>query len=226
MLSLGGVKMTKLQDLGFRKRTIAETIVSTCDSNGNPNAAPMGVELKNNNQLVIRPFVSSLTYKNIHATKSAVVNVTFDPKLFYVTAFKEATPEEELSSNLIFEKGKTVSALRLESAKAFVEVSVKEQRSIGADRAEFLCDVKHLESEKILPVVYCRAQFATIEAIIHATRIELFLKGNEQQRRHALKLLDLVNACNDVVNRTAPSSVYSEIMEDLNQQIKSWRHTN
>ena len=219
----GGGKMTKLQDLGFREGTISETIVSTCDSNGKSNAAPMGVELKNNNQLVIRPFVSSLTYKNIQATQSAVVNLTFDPNLFYTTAFKEANPNGELPANL-FEKAKTVSAPRLESAKAFVEVSVKETRCIGAERAEFLCNIQHIESKKTLPEVYCRAQFATIEAIIHATRIELFLKGTEQQQKQAINLLDLVNVCQDVVNRTAPNSGYSEIMNDLTQRIHSWRN--
>jgi len=216
--------MTKLKDLGFREGTISETIVSTCDSKGKPNAAPMGVELKNNNQLVIRPFVSSLTYKNIQATQSAVVNLTFDPKLFYVTAFKEANPNGKLDVNF-FEKAKTVSAPRLKFAKAFIEVSVKETRCIGAERADFLCSIQHVEYEKTLPEVYCRAQFATIEAIIHATRIELFLKGTEQQQKRDLKLLDLVNVCQDVVNRTAPDSVYSEIMNDLTQRIHSWRNT-
>ncbi|MFZ7138125.1 MAG: DUF447 domain-containing protein [archaeon] len=216
--------MTKLQDLGFREGTISETIVSTCDLNGNPNAAPMGIEIKNSNQLVIRPFVTSLTYKNIQETHSAVVNITFEPNLFYVTAFKEANPDGKLSTNL-FENAKTVSAPRLKSAKAFVEVFVKETHSIGVDRVEFLCDFKHIETVKILPKVYCRAQFATIEAIIHATRIELFLKGNEQQQKRGLKLVELVNVCQDVVNKTAPNSVYSKIMNDLNKRIESWRNT-
>jgi hypothetical protein len=220
----GGGKMTKLQDLGFREGIIAETIVSTCDLTGKPNAAPMGVELKNNKQLVIRPFVTSLTYKNILATKSAVVNITFDPALFYVTAFKKANPDGKLPVSF-FEKAKTVSAPRLKSAKAFVEVSVKETRSIGFDRAEFLCNIQQVESEKMLPEVHCRAQFATIEAIIHATRIEFFLKGNTQQQKHAIKLIELLDVCRDVVNRTAPNSVYSEIINDITKRIKSWRNT-
>jgi hypothetical protein len=215
--------MTKLQDLGFREGTISETIVTTCDLNGNPNAAPMGIEPKNNNQLIIRPFVTSLTYKNIQATKSAVANITFDPHMFYVTAFKEANPDGKLSTNL-FETKKTVCAPRLKSAKAYVEVAVKKTASVGADRAEFLCDVKDIESAKIIPQVYCRAQFATIEAIIHGTRIELFLKGNEQQQNRALELIKLVNVCQEVVNRTAPNSVYSKIMNDLTQRIESWRN--
>jgi len=217
--------MTKLQDLGFQKGIIGETIVSTYDSDGKSNAAPMGIEIQNNYNLFIRPYLSSLTYKNIQATKSAVVNLTFDTQLFYKTAFKEANSERNLSSNL-FEKAKTVLAPRLKSAKAIVEVSVKEMHHLGDDRAEFLGEVKHVASEKIATQVYCRAQFATIEAIIHATRIELFLKGNDRQQKHALKLLELVDYCKDVVNRTAPNSVHSEIMTDLTCRIDSWRRSN
>lgn len=214
--------MTNLQDLGFRDGMIGETIVSTCDSDGKPNAAPMGIVVKNPDQLLIRPYVSSLTYKNIKKTKTAVVNLTFDTQLFYVTAFKEASPDGKLSPEL-FEKSQTVFAPRLKTANAFVEVSVHKTFSFGADRAEFVCNVQLVESLDVLPQVYCRAQFATIEAIVHATRIELFLTGNEQQQKHSLKLLELVNVCKDIVKRTAPNSVYSEIMDDLIQRIDSWR---
>ena len=216
--------MTNLHDLGFRDGIIGETIVSTCDSDGIPNAAPMGIVIKNPNQLLIRPYVSSLTYKNIQKTKTAVVNLTFDPRLFYVTAFKETNPDGKLPPDM-FEKSQTVMAPRLKSANVFVEVSVHETGSLGVDRAEFVCNVQLVESLDVLPQVYCRAQFATIEAIVHATRIELFLTGNEQQQKHALKLLELVNLCHDVVNRTAPNSVYSKIMDDLNQRIDMWRTT-
>ena len=134
--------MTKLHDLGFQKGIIGETIVSTCDLDGKPNAAPMGIEIKDTDNLFIRPYLSSLTYKNIKATKSAVMNLIFDTQLFYNTAFKEANSDGKLSSNL-FETAKTVSAPRLKSAKAIVEVSAKEIRCLGPDRTEFLCKVKH-----------------------------------------------------------------------------------
>ena len=216
--------MTNLSDLGFHEGIIGETIVSTCDSDGKPNASPMGIVIQNPQQLLIRPYVSSLTYKNLQATKSAVVNITLDPHLFYITAFKQANPDGEVSPDL-FEKAKTVSAPRLKTVNAFVEVTVEKTGSFGVDRAEFVCNVQLVESLNVLPQVYCRAQFATIEAIVHATRIQLFLTGNERQQKHALKLLELVNLCQDVVNRTAPNSVYSEIMDDLNQRIDSWRTT-
>jgi len=214
--------VTNLDDLGFLKGSIGETIVSTYDVDGQPNAAPMGVVIESNERLLIRPYISSLTYKNIQTKKCAVVNVTSNPELFYLTAFKEANPDGKLPPDL-FEKAETVDAPRLRAADATVEVSVAETGSFNAERAEFLCNVKLVKASKKMPKVYCRARFATIEAIIHATRIKPFLMGNKQEQERAFRLLELVEICQDIVECTAPNSRYSEIMADLTQRINSWR---
>jgi hypothetical protein len=214
--------MTNLYDLGFLKDTIGETIVSTYDADGQPNAAPMGVVIESNERLLIRTYISSLTYKNLQAKRCAVVNLTSNPEMFYLTAFKEANPDGKLSPEL-FEKAETVDAPRLRAADATVEVSVDETGSFSTERAEFLCNVKLVKASKKLPKVYCRAQFATIEAIIHVTRIKLFLRGDKQEQKQAIKLLELVDVCQHVVERTAPNSRYSEIMADLTRRINVWR---
>ncbi len=215
--------MITLDDLGFLKGSIGETIVSTYDVDGQPNAAPMGVVIESNERLRIRPYLSSLTYKNLQTKKCAVVNVTSNPELFYLTAFKEANPDGNLSPEL-FEKAETVDAPRLRAADAIVEVLVAETGSFSTERAEFLCNVQLVKASKALPKVYCRALFATIEAIIHATRIKPFLRGDKQEQERAFRLLELVKICSDIVNRTAPNSRYSEIMADLTQRINSWRN--
>jgi len=215
--------VTSLDDLGFLKGSIGETIVSTYDADGQPNAAPMGVVIESNERLLIRPYISSLTYKNLQAKRCAVVNLTSNPELFYLTAFKEANPDGNLSPEL-FEKAETVDAPRLRAADATVEVSVAEICSFGAERAEFLCNVQLVKASKALPKVYCRAQFATIEAIIHATCIKPFLRGNKREQERAFRLMELIEICQDIVNRTAPNSRYSEIMADLTQRINSWRN--
>ncbi len=142
--------------------------------------------------------------------------------MFYLTAFKEANPDGKLPPDL-FQKAETVDAPRLRAADATVEVSVAETGSFSTERAEFLCNVKLVNASKKLPKVYCRAQFATIEAIIHATRIKPFLRGDKQEQERAFRLLELVEICQDVVNRTAPNSRYSEIMADLTRRINVWR---
>ncbi len=64
----------------------------------------------------------------------------------------------------------------------------------------------------------------TLEAIIHATRVKAF--GNdEKEQAQVNKLLEMIGNCNDVVNRVAPDSPYSNVMADLMKRIDSWRNT-
>ncbi len=215
--------MTRITDLGFFKGIIVETIFSTYSEDGKANAAPMGVTIVNPHRLVIRIYTSSLTYKNLQARKFGVVNLTWDAEVFYRTAFKEANPNGKIPQDW-FEKAETVYAPRLRRAEASIEVAVANIRQFDAERAEVLCDVKLVQTEKVMPKVYCRAFFATIEAIVHATRVQAFIThADRQKQEQALKLLEMIGECRDVVNRVAPNSSYSEIMEDLKQRIDSWR---
>ena len=213
--------MVKLSDLGFSEGVIVETIVTTRGADGQPNAAPMGVIMENERRLVIRLFNTSLTNKNLHSNRNAVVNVTSDIDLFYKSALKEANPEGKLPSNW-FVKAEAVNAPKLQAANASVEVSLAGEKPLGAERTEVTCNVKLINATKSLPKAYCRGQFATIEAIIHATRVKIFLKGNEKQKAQAQKLLEKIDICRDVVNRSAPSSRYAEIMTEINAMIEHW----
>ena len=215
--------MTKLTDLGFSKETIAETIVSTYNMDGKPNAAPMGAKMDNPQRLVLKIYTSSLTYKNLQSKRSAVVNITSDPEVFYKTAFKEANPNGRLPPEW-FEKAETVDAPKMRMAEGHIEVTFVDTAPFDSERAEVLCDVKLIQAPKALPKAYCRASFATIEAIIHATRVKAFLTHADRQKREkALELLETIRQCHDIVNRVAPNSRYSRIMGDLKQRAYSWR---
>jgi hypothetical protein len=222
-MRLGAGFMTSMADLGFLKGLIAETVVSTYNMHGQPNAAPMGVTMENAQRLALRIYTSSLTYRNLQAARCAVVNVTSDPELFYRTAFKEANPKGKVPPEW-FEKAEAVDAPRLRAADAHVEVAVADMAPFDDERAEVTCEVKLVQASNVLPRAYCRASYATIEAIIHATRVKVFLAhGNEQKREQALKLMETIRQCRDVVNRVAPNSSYSETMADLSKRIDSWR---
>jgi hypothetical protein len=215
--------MTGITDLGFSEGVIVETIVSTYNADGEANAAPMGVTMENSQQLVFRIYTSSSTYKNLQSNKCAVVNVTYDAELFYKTAFKEANPNGVLPQDWL-EKADTINAPRLQAAKAHIEVAVANIKQVDSERAEVTCEVKFVQTSTVFPKAYCRALFATIEAIVHATRVEAFITHEDKQKREqALKLLKTIKECRDVVNRVAPNSLYSKIMVDLNHRINSWR---
>jgi len=215
--------MTTLTDLGFSKGLIAETIVSTYNVDGQPNAAPMGAIMESPQRIVLRIYTSSLTYKNLQSKRCAVVNVTSDPEVFYRTAFKEVNPNGRMPQEW-FEEAEKVDAPRLRAADAHIEVAVADITPFDAEIAEVTCEVKLVQAANVLPKAYCRASFATIEAIVHATRVKAFLtQGDRQKREQALKLLEKIRQCRDVVNRVAPRSRYSEIMADLNKRADSWR---
>lgn len=214
--------MTKLADLGFSKGIIAETIVSTYNLNGKPNAAPMGVIMENEQEISINLYNSSLTYKNFQANKCAVINLTNSAEIFYKTAFKEANSNGKLPEEW-FEKAKTVNAPKLCRADATIDVSIINLVPISAEKTKALCSVKLVETTKKFPQVYCRAMSATIEAIIHATRVKVLI-NDEKEKKHVSKLLEMIENCNDVVNRVASNSLYSEIMADLMRRIDSWRN--
>ncbi len=217
--------MVKLTDLGFSKGTIVETILTTYDENGKPNAAPIGIIMHNEKALSARIFKSSLTYQNLLSKKSAVANITSDVDLFLRTAFKDANPEGKMPIDW-FEKAENVDAPRLRKSAATVELSVAEMNSIDTEKTELTCFVELIRTEKVFPKAYCRAHSATIEALIHATRIHAFLKGDERQREKASQLIKTFASIKEIVDRVAPDSRYAEIMAYIAGQIESWRNEN
>ena len=60
---------------------IIESIVTTMDEAGTINFAPMGVEW-GEETIVLKPFLETTTYRNVAATRVAVVNLTDDVMLF------------------------------------------------------------------------------------------------------------------------------------------------
>jgi hypothetical protein len=215
--------MTTLGDLSFLKGVIVETVVSTYSADNQPNAAPMGVVMENAQRISFRIYTSSLTYKNLQSKRNAVVNITSDPEVFYKTAFKEANPNGQFPPEW-FEKAETVDAPKMRMAEGHIEVTVLDTAPLDSERAEVLCDVKRIQASEALPKAYCRASFATIEAIIHATRVKAFLtQADRQKREQALELLERIGQCHDIVNRVAPNSRYSKIMGNLKQRTDSWR---
>ena len=214
--------MAKLTDLGFSKDTVVETILSTYNPDGQPNAAPMGILMKNEQCVKIKLYKSSSTYQNLVSRRCGVINITSDPELFFLSAFKEANPNAKIPPEW-FEKAEILDAPKLHMADATVEISIAKITPINAEKTEVVCDVKLVKATKALPKVYCRALFATIEAIIHATRIKVFLSGSKRQREQASMLMENIAYCKETVNRVAPNSNYAEILTELTKMITTWR---
>ncbi len=214
--------MTQLTDLGFLKDEIFETILSTYNPDGTPDAAPMGATMQDKQTISLNLYNSSQTSRNLKANKCAVINLTNNIEVFYKTTFKEANPNGTLPQEW-FEKQEVGNAPRLRSADSTVAIAVIEMEPVGAEKTKFLCKVIEINASKIYPRVYCRAMPATLEAILNATRLKLFINQGTKQKDIA-KLLDMIENSNNVVHRTAPNSAYSIVMTDLMERIDRWRN--
>jgi uncharacterized protein len=213
--------MTKLSSLGFSRRVNCEAIVSTINPDGSPNAAPMGMEMKDEQHLTLNIFNTSTTCRNLKAKKCAVINLTNSIDVYYRSTFKEANPNGRIPLSW-FIKSEVVEAQRLRLADASVEVSVTKVTD-GEERTLFSCKVEWVTAKEQLPKVYCRALPLTVEAITHATRVKAFISVPEKQKQ-VNQLIETIQNHAKIVERVAPNSEFTGVFDDLLKRIELWRN--
>jgi len=141
---------------------ITETVATTHDGNGEPNAAPMGVlKEKEDDGVYARLWEGSTTLENVRATQEVVVNFTRDPVVYVVGALGD-------------DAERFVTDGRLRDADGWVRCDA-ERVSKGEEREE-VTRWRLLERER--NIVECvlfthsRGFASVIEATVHATRLE------------------------------------------------------
>jgi hypothetical protein len=141
---------------------ILETIVTTVAEDGTVNCAPMGVEW-DERVIVLKPFVETATYRNVMATRAAVVNLVDDVRVFAQAAI--ANPEYP-----------TVPAVVVRGAVLAECCSWREVELRSADstppRSRIETAVVHHGMRREF-IGFNRARHAVLEAAIYATRLHL-----------------------------------------------------
>ena len=141
---------------------IIESILTTLDPAGTVNFAPMGVEW-GEEEIVIKPFLETATFRNLSATRAAVVNLTDDVLLFARAAI--SSPQFPAGPASV------VRGAVLEAACSWRELEV---RAIDATppRSRVVTAVVHRGFRREF-LGFNRAKHAVIEAAILATRTHL-----------------------------------------------------
>lgn len=141
---------------------ILETIVTTTAADGRINFAPMGVEW-GEDELVLKPYLETVTFANLVATRQAVVNLTDDVLLFAQAVISKARFPALPAS--------VVKGVVLEAACSWREIEVAEADT-SPPRARFRCRVVHRGFRREF-LGFNRARGAVLEAAILATRTRL-----------------------------------------------------
>lgn len=141
---------------------IYETLVTTLDAAGRPHVAPMGIGLEGDG-VVLRPFRTAATCRNLEVTGAGVVHFTDNVLLFARTALGGDLPPHR--------PAEVVPGIVLDDAGHWREFRV-EERDLSGERARFRGRVVAAGRRRDL-LVFNRAQHAVIEATILATRLHL-----------------------------------------------------
>lgn len=206
-------------DLGLRKGQIYEAIISTYTPEGKPTASPMGI-IASNSRICIRPFKETSLLKSLLHSKCGVANFTLNPHMFYVTAFKEKNPRGKLPENF-FEPARSIKAPRIRHSSFYLEFEVDKIIDEDDRRPQVNCVIRNVETADEKPYPYCRGLFASIECIIHATRIRKYI--HEKRFAEAKNLIRLVKYYKSLVERVSPDTVYSEIIDDILKDVDRWK---
>lgn len=141
---------------------IIETIVTTMDPDGAVNFAPMGVEW-GEEVIVLKPFLETTTFRNVSATRVAVVNLTDDVMLFAQGAI--SSPRFPAGPAAV------VRGVVLEAACSWREVEVTAMDDTPP-RSRIETRVVHRGVRREF-LGFNRARHAVLEAAILATRTHL-----------------------------------------------------
>jgi len=141
---------------------ILETIVTTVAADGAVNCAPMGVEW-GDAAIVLKPFLETATYRNLMATRAAVVNLTDDVRVFARAAI---TNPEYLTV-----PAEAVCGVVLADCCSWREVAVRSVDSTPP-RSRIETVVVHRGSRREF-IGFNRARHAVLEAAIYATRLHV-----------------------------------------------------
>lgn len=165
---------------------ILEALVTSRDSDGNVNIAPMGPDVSEQlSSFTLKPFRSSQTFENLRTTSRAVVHVTDDVELLAASAIGNVD-STGLVESLLVGWVKLVDCCRWFA----VEVESWSDDPLTGEQARPLavCKVVHRGEQRPM-FGFCRAKYAVLEAAILATRIELLGRDEVKLQMMPLRML-------------------------------------
>jgi hypothetical protein len=161
---------------------IIETIVTTVDADGVVNCAPMGVEWDPHAQtetIVLKPFLETATYRNVSATRTAVVNIVDDVRMFARAAI--SNPSYATVDAV------AVPGVVLADACSWRELEVRTVDSTPP-RSRIEMAIVHRGTRREF-VGFNRAHHAVLETAIYATRVHMLPRAFLEDELQRLQVI-------------------------------------
>lgn len=206
--------MLNLYSLGMEKGLLYETILTTINSDGTPNAAPIGVICKDSNEIVIYLHKGSKTYDNVRREKSFHVNILNDPMIFVESTIGNLENKEFKS-----DEG---NGYFIKTAEAFFRAEVTSEKLVHRKdhlgtfttyviRAKVMRIVKNQEHVQPLN----RAIYGIIEALVYVSRINI---ASEDEKKTYLSQISEISRVVNKVGSKHHKGAMEKIWEFLEQK--------
>jgi hypothetical protein len=204
--------MQDLESLGMKKGLLYETVITTRNKNGVPNAAPIGVICKNKNEIVLNLFEGTHTLENIKASSKFVVNILKDPIVFVGCTIGD------LSSNYFKNHDgdfyiKNTDAFFIASVTSIKEIE-KEDNISKSKMTIIKANVNEIIIKKEGVEPLNRAIFAIIESLVYSTRIKMVDEST------AKEYLERIHEMSRTVNRVG-SLDHKKAMQDILKYVEN-----
>lgn len=201
--------MDNLTRIGFSENCIVETILVTMNENGVQNPAPMGVT-RQGDILLVKPYKTSQTHRNLQRGGTAYINVTDDPLLFLNTAFKDEIEDQV-----------HIKEYELVDVDAVIPTEIVDKREEHKLYSVFQLKPHSIKIINSKPTVFSRGRSMAIEAIIHTTRIQVF--QSEKRFNDVQRLVEKVKTNILIVKKVScEDSVEVRVIKRLVSLMRNW----
>ncbi|HMK53868.1 MAG TPA: DUF447 domain-containing protein [Methanobacteriaceae archaeon] len=163
--------MLDTRSLGMKEGQLYETIISTRNEDGTPNAAPMGIIIKMPCEVVLYLYQGSLTAKNIMRDGIFTVNILNNP-LIFTQCTLSCPPQDSFDQNH--------EIYYLKSTDAYFTAEVTKKRKIVRkdDLGESELTIMQAKVTDVIKLTECvyplnRAIYGIIELLVNLTRMDM-----------------------------------------------------
>lgn len=183
-------------------RLIIEALLTTLDQNKKANFAPMGIEFKAD-KLLIKPFKTTDSFKNLLATEVGVVNITDN-----ILAFTKAALAEPILPSF---KAEMISGRIYKKSCYYYEFRVKE---IKKNQQRALVEAEIVKRDRLKDFIgYNRAANLILEILIAVTRLNITWSKEE--------IDNLINEKKELIIKTG-----GELEREALRYIKSYLNSS
>lgn len=189
-----------------------EAIVVTVGGSGEPHAAAMGVRLEGDD-LVMRPYINTTTYKNIQAGSAISFAFTHSAPVFCNVVTRP--------SRLRFKQGRGERVFVLD-ADVDLYVEAVPKRVIPGDRVALVyAHVMEVYKGEREYFSYSRANSMLIEALVYFTKLRALALGAGSLDDDARRWLSTLEYCLSVVRRLG-SDELTECAERIYEELRKF----